>query len=243
MSCANESCVQAESLPVLVARLEAVRFWTRADGALDADIDWEFRVPLAVDFPPSALITDEPISGRWLRSFRAHFKEVEAAGLSVQPYVGSTSAEAASFLVDVLRRLVAAGGDLSPRGRGWSIRIETEYDFQNMFYLAFKPWFPGLGREEVTIRYDGQDKTADFNLFGNQIIVEMKHIRDAGTKAAVGKTLSGLGTFYSQHPNVRVLVFAVLVGKDVDLDDAKWESDFSYCAHQPQVWVRIYREQ
>ena len=242
VSCENESCVRAESLAALVGRLEAVRFWTREAGALDADINWEFRVPGDVEFIPTAMITDQPIPGRWPRSFRAFAKEVEAAGLPVQPYLGSLITDVAEFLVKVLRNAVAESGKLSPRGKGWSVRLETEYDFQNLFFLAVKPWLPGLGREELTIRYDGQGKTADFNVFASEILFEMKHIRDAGTMALVAKTLGGLRNFYERHANVRIVVFAVLVDKGVELDDAKWESDFSFTQREPQVWTRIFRE-
>lgn len=243
VSCANESKVQAASFPILVAQLEAVCFWTRANGLLSAaDIDWKFSVPFAIDFAPTLLITDEPVSSKWLRSLQAHLREVEAAGLPIKPYIGSTATDVADFLVGALRRLVAATGDLAPKGKGWRVRINTEYDFQNLFFLAFKPWLPGLGREELTIAYDGQNKSADFNLFANQVIVEMKHVHDPNTKASVVKTLSGLANFYDKHPNVRVLVFAVLVAKNVEIDAAKWESDFSYTERQPQVWTRIFRE-
>jgi len=188
------------------------------------------------------MITNEPVPSTWPRSFRAYAREVEAAGLPVQPYIGSTVNEVAEFLVKTLHNVIVANGGLSPKGKGWKVRIQTEYDFQNLFFLAFKPWLPGLGREELTIRYDGQEKTADFNLFSNRIIFEMKYIRDAGTKAAVGKTLRGLSSFYEKHPNVQILVFAVLVAKGVKLDEAKWESDFSFPQRQPQVWTRMFRE-
>ena len=119
--------------------------------------------------------------------------------------------------------------------------MENEYDFQNFFFLTVKPWLPGLGREDVTIRYDGQDKRADFNLFGSQLIWELKHIKDASTQAAVVKSLSGLKEFYSQHPNVRLIIFAILVEKNVTLDGAKWESDYTFTDSEPQVWTRIFR--
>jgi DpnII restriction endonuclease/nucleotidyltransferase-like protein len=243
VSCANESRVQAQSFGTLVARLEAVCFWTRDKGPLfEADINWKFRIPLGIEFIPTAMLTGEPVSGRWRPSLRAHLQEVEAAGLPIKPYIGSTPMDIADFLIAALRRLVIASRDLASKGKGWSVRIDTVYDFQNLFFLAFKPWLPGLGREDVTIRYDGQDKSADFNICGNQIILEMKYVRDANSKAAVAKTLSGLSNFYEMHPNVRVIVFAIFAAKNVELDDAKWESDFSYTEHQPQVWTRIFRE-
>ena len=45
----------------------------------------------------------------------------------------------------------------------------------------------------------------------------------------------------THHPNVRVAIFAILVEIDVDLDDAKWEADFSFRENQPEVWTRIFR--
>jgi len=55
----------------------------------------------------------------------------------------------------------------------------------------------------------------NFKLFGNQLIVEMKHVRDANTMAAVSKTVLGLGSFCEKRPNVGLLLFAILVDKAV----------------------------
>jgi REase_DpnII-MboI len=241
VSCANESHVRAASFGELVTRLEAVCFWNRSKGILPADVDWNFEVPVGIDFKQTAMLTVEPIAGGWLPSFRAHAKALEDAGIPVRPYLGSSVVEIADFLVGVLRKAVETSNNLNDRQAAWRIVFKTEYDFQNLFFAAVKPWLPGLGREEITVWYDGQEKRADFNLLGSQIVVEMKHIRDAGTKAAVGKTLAGLASFYEKHPNVRLLLFAILVDKDVELDAAKWESDFTFTERTPQVWTRIFR--
>jgi hypothetical protein len=241
VSCANESYVRATSFGELVKRLEAVCFWNRSNGILPADLDWKFEVPIGIDFKQTAMLTVEPIAGGWLPSFRAHAQALEAAGIPVRPYLGSSVVEIADFLVSVLRRAVEMANELSERQAAWKIVFKTEYDFQNLFFVVIKPWLPGLGREEIAVWYDGQQKRADFNLLGSQIIVEMKHIRDAGTKAAVAKTLTGLGSFYEKHPNVRLLLFAILVDKDIELDAAKWESDFTFKERTPQVWTRIFR--
>jgi predicted nucleotidyltransferase len=242
VSCENESSVRAPTFDKLVSKLEAVRFWKRSDGVIEsADIDWTVTVPIDVEFVPTALLTGTPISGRWPRSFRSFAQQIESMGLPTQPYIGPSAAEVAGFLVAEFRRAVEARLKLGPKGKGVSIDLQNEYDFQNLFYLTVKPWLPGLGREDVTIRYDGQEKKADFNLFSNQLIWELKHVKDANTKGAVAKTLAGLSNFYSAHPNVRVAIFAILVDKNVDLDDAKWEADFSFCENQPEVWTRILR--
>jgi hypothetical protein len=61
VSCANESYVRVASFGELVARLEAVCFWNRAEGLLPADVDWKFEV--GIDFKQTAMLTVEPIAG------------------------------------------------------------------------------------------------------------------------------------------------------------------------------------
>jgi hypothetical protein len=242
VSCENESYVSAASFSELVKKLEAVCFWKRTEGVLDdADIDWIVRIPTDVTFIPTVLKSGSPVAGSWMRSFRSFAEEVESLGLPTRPYLGFTPIEVGRFLLDVFRRAVQDRSRLNVKGKGIELVIRDEYDFQNLFYLTVKPWLPGLGREEITIRYDGQNKIADFNLFSNQLIWELKHIKDASTMAAVAKSLSGLSNFYSNHPNVRLIIFVILVEKDVSLDDAKWEADFSFSEHQPEVWTRIFR--
>lgn len=242
VSCENESSVRAATFGELVTKLEAICFWRRSEGVIEsADIDWTVTVPVDIEFVPTALVTGTPISGRWPRSFRSFAQQIESLGLPTQPYIAASATEIASFLIAELGRAMEARSKLGPRGTGLKIDLKNEYDFQNLFYLTVKPWLPGLGREDVTIRYDGQEKKADFNLFSSQLIWELKHVKDANTKASVVKTLAGLSKFYSTHPNVRVAIFAILVEKDVGLDDAKWEADFSFRENQPEVWTRIFR--
>ena len=69
----------------------------------------------------------------------------------------------------------------------------------------------------------------------------MKHVKDGNTKAAVVKTLKGLEDFYKNHSNVRVLLFCILVEQNVELDDARWEADFSYAAKTPKVLTTVIR--
>ena len=242
VSCANESSVRADSLAELVTKLQAVCFWKRSEGVIEtADVDWDVEVSTNVDFAMTALVTGIPVSGMWPRSFRSFANMIESLGLPTEPYLGTSAAEVANFLVAELKRAMDARMKLTPKGNGIKAKLQNEYDFQNLFYLTVKPWLPGLGREDVTIRYDGQEKKADFNLFTSQMIWEMKHIKDSNTKASVGKTLAGLANFYTQHPNVRVAVFAILVDKGVDLDDSKWEADFSHQNPEPLVLTRIFR--
>jgi hypothetical protein len=102
-------------------------------------------------------MTLEPIGG-WSRPFRSDAKEIEAAGLPAQPYLGSNTIEIAAFLVKTLRQALDATDDLNPKGKGWAVALRNEHGWQNLLFLVFKPWLSGLGREEATITYDGQEK-------------------------------------------------------------------------------------
>src|ERR1700722_2960965 len=72
VSCENESSVRGTTFGELVAKLEAVCFWRRSEGVIEsADVDWTIKVPVDVNFAPTALITGTPIPGTWPRSFRS----------------------------------------------------------------------------------------------------------------------------------------------------------------------------
>lgn len=243
ISVANESYVEAETAEELISRLAAVHFWSRDTGFLEADITWEFTVASGIDFPLTALTSGTPESFNWSKELLKLFEFVESQGLPFKPFIGLSPVDAADMLVNVLRRFVLESRKLNTKGKGIAISFHNEYDLQNAFYLCVKPWIPNLAREEVTIKYDGQDKSADFNAFGSQVIIEMKHIRDANTKASVVKTLAWLSDFYKRHTNVQVLIFFILVDSGVALDDIKWESDYSYLANTPIVKTVILRNQ
>ncbi len=242
ISVVNESSVEAKDFGQLVQRLEAVLFWSRLRGLETADIDWKIDIPLGIEFAMTALRSSEPFGPKWNPSVRHYFELLHDDGLPTQPYIGGNAQEISSFLVDVIRNAIKGTDTLNPKGKGWNFDFKTEYDYQNLFYSTVKPWLPNLGREEVTIIYDEQNKVSDFNLFGSQIVVEIKHISDPNTKATVAKTLNGLGDFYKRHPNIRVLINLVFVDKSVSLDDARWEKDYSYHGHEPVVITAIVRQ-
>jgi REase_DpnII-MboI/Nucleotidyltransferase domain len=238
VSCINNSFVIAESYDDLVGKLNAVQFWDRNIGFLGPDIPWTFETHASAGF----LFTTLPNAFLEYQSFHKHMGQVASSGLSVNPYIGDTPEKVSGFIMGLIDRMVMKPSDVGQRGLakdGWTVHLSSEYDFQNLFYTVVKPWIPSLGREEITIRYDEQDKFADFNLFSNQIIVEMKYIDTVGKKADVVKTLEGLSSFYLNHANVRVLILAILVKKTVDIDQHKWEHDFTYFAQTPKVITKV----
>lgn len=239
VSVMNESFVDAANPQALLTKLDAIPIWERSAGLLRAEVDWECEVAEGVAF--IATLLPNTLSEEVIRGF---LERIEARDLPVRPYLGESVDAVAEFLLKVVRRMLFRREDLGKKGAakdGWTVDLQSEYDFQNLFFTVIKPWLPELGREEITIVYDGQSKSADFNLFGSQIIVEMKHVKDGNTKAAVVKTLKGLEDFYKNHSNVRVLLFCILVEQNVELDDARWEADFSYAAKTPKVLTTVIR--
>jgi predicted nucleotidyltransferase len=239
ISSMNESYVEAESVQDLIQKIDAKLFWDKNSGFVKNDkTEWNFETAVGVRFPPSIL----PSSFLAHDIIKDYFERIEHTGLPSRPYIGDTFEDAAWYITKILKRMVLQPKDLCAKGvakDGWTVKLSNEYDFQNLFWSVVKPWLPELAREEITITYDGQKKNADFNLFGNKIILEMKHIKDKGTKAAVVKTLAGLKDFYKAHLNAKVLIFALLVNEDVEIDIRKWHKDFSYLHTEPKVITRI----
>lgn len=227
-----------------MGKLDATLLWTRPSGFVDFAFrdtgDWTFDVAKGIDFKmtvmPDASWTDMVWSTKR--------KTVEDRGLPIQPYIGDTLDKAVGQIVDVIRRMAFKPSDLGQKGvakSGWSVNLSSEYDCQNLFFTVVKPWLPGLGREEVAVRYDGQSKSSDFSLFDGKLIIEMKFIDSVGKKSDVVKTLGGLSSFYAHNANVGALLFVIFVAHDVAVDDPKWESDFSFETHSPFVRTVVVR--
>jgi CheY-like chemotaxis protein len=120
-----------------------------------------------------------------------------------------------------------------------SIKISSEYDFQNLTHLVLRPWLPSLEAENIAVIFDGNTKNADFSVKGNSLIVEAKYIDSTGKKNDTLKTLEGLKTFYSNNVNVKALLFLILVEEEVVIDKHKIESEFSQQSKEPIVCIRV----
>jgi hypothetical protein len=212
-SCSNDSYVYAGSVEELKTRLDAKLIWSRADGFANSPFDavsWVFETNQFSDYIPTSL-PDAHISER---SWQAIIKRAEQNNLPTLPYIGDSVDLASAILADVAKKMILNKADLCQRGKavdGWTVALNSEYDCQNLFYTVIKPWIGSVGREEVTISYDGQDKKADFHLFGNRLIIEMKFIESNKKKQEVIKTLDGLSKFYKTNANIRILLMLIFV--------------------------------
>ncbi len=243
-SVANESFISTGSNAQLIKDLNALKLFDRAIGKTEELANY---TNLELDTRVQHELTSLPNSSSEFYKIDALIKYFEAAqkhGLPAKPYMGQSADEVSDLIIKIIRNLISANAQVTGYGQaktGWTNNLKDEYDFQNLLWITVKPWLPGLGREEVELKYDGNEKRSDFNLFNNQLVIELKHIKNDGDKRNIVKTLSGLKDFYTQHPNIRVLIFGILVDHDVDLDDKKWETDFSYLDTEPFVKTIIVR--
>ncbi len=237
----NESFVVAASTDELVKKLDAIHFWSRKSGFTAADIDWEFEIPMNVGYEYTALTSVEPFSSTWSTSVQKFFSILEAEHIPVLPFIGENPDQVAEFIEAIIKRMVEYKNQLNTRGSGTQIALNNEYDFQNLFFLVCKPWLPDLGREEVAVKFDAQNKICDFGLLHNRILIEMKHIKDKGTQADVTKQIEGLKDIYSRSIHVECILIPILVEADFYLDDSKYEANFSGMYGKTKVRVFIVR--
>ncbi|MDR2919916.1 MAG: hypothetical protein LBV72_11190 [Tannerella sp.] len=120
-----------------------------------------------------------------------------------------------------------------------SIKISSEYDFQNLIHLVLRPWLPSVEAENIAVIFDGNTKNADFSIKGNSLIIEAKYIDSTGKKNDTLKTLEGLKSFYSNNANVKSLLFLILVEDSVKIDKHKIEEEFSKQGTDPSVCVKV----
>jgi predicted nucleotidyltransferase len=242
VSVSNDSFVFAANFETLVARLDAVRLWSRLDGfsdfAFPVSGDWTFEAAANVEFMATSLPDAELADFAW----QSRIRTAEAIGLPIRPFLGESLAKATAQVIEVARRMCFSPSDLGQRGGakvGWTANLQSEYDCQNLFFTVVKPWLPGLAREQTEIWFDGQAKISDFSLFDGRLIIEMKYIDSVGKKAEVVKTLDGLSRFYARNANVGSLVFVIFVKGDVPIDAAQWEVDYSFVTTKPPVTTLV----
>lgn len=121
-----------------------------------------------------------------------------------------------------------------------SIKISSEYDFQNLVHLVLRPWIPSTEAENIAVIFDGNTKNADFSIKANSLIIEAKYIDSTGKKNDTLKTLEGLKSFYKNNSNVKSLLFLILVEENVEIDKHKIEEEFSSLSGDVPIVIKVY---
>jgi predicted nucleotidyltransferase len=245
VSVANESYITAEDSKALISKLNAELLYDR-DNQSSEYLNNLANIKIDERFSDRGMtvMPNGPADGLEANALVKIFERAERNYLPIKPYIGTNLDEASDMLIDVIRRLNDANKSVTGYGQartGWTNNLSSEYDFQNLFWITVKPWLPNLAREEVAITYDGQDKKSDFSLFSSRLIIEFKYVGDSGDKRETVKTLSGLSDFYRQHKNVGLLLFVIFVDEAVELDDHRWEEDYSYLSQSPTVRTIVVR--
>ncbi|TAH19868.1 MAG: response regulator [Cytophagales bacterium] len=145
-------------------------------------------------------------------------------------------------IIDIVERSLEVPSKFSKKAKNINlntVKIESEYDFQNLIHLVLRPWLPSMEAENIAIIFDSSSKIADFSINANSIIIEAKHIKDTNTRNTVMKTIEGLKNFYQGNANVKSLIFLLLVEDSVDIDKHKIENEFSIFTKEPYVFVSV----
>lgn len=219
----------------LIAQLEAIPLWE--DGAFNEDFcSWWQETAPGVEYQMTVAMYPKDVDFSIVR------EDLARQGIP-DTLLGSNWLQVGTMLLDIIGRSSAAGDFFNKRAANFkveSLTLTSEYDFQNLIAAVLRPWIPAFARESLTIRYDGQEKIADFTMQGSKIIIEAKHIRDAGTKAKVLKELDGLCRFYKQEPTCKLILCPILCDFDSNqqllVDAEGLAADFSRKYGEP-VWM------
>lgn len=216
-------------------KLNAVPLWSKANGFSNFN-HWIQQTIQGLTFAMTILPT-----GNITSTAKRFIAELNAKKLP-NTVIGSDWAEIAESITNLIRAALVVRSNLRTDAKCINSKrlvIKTEYDFQNLIYLVLKPWLPLTEPEPFMISFGSHEKRADFAIEGNGLVIEAKHIRDTSTEAAVLKTLEGLKDFYQTSPNVRSLLFLILVDRGVNIDSALIEQKFSNKTGQIPTLVKI----
>lgn len=159
-------------------------------------------------------------------------------------FLGKNWKEACSNICDIIERSLEipekfANGTRAKNINTSTLKISSEYDFQNLIHIVLRPWIPSLEAENIAIVFDGNTKNADFSINSNSIIIEAKYIDTTGKKNDTMKTIEGLKNFYKLNANVKSLIFLLLVEDNVSIDKHKIENEFSDFNKSPLIMIKI----
>lgn len=221
-------------------KLDALQLWTKENGFLKDFEDWIQLTLKEANFVMS-LLPDRVEINTLASSFNRELSELglpnTQIGIDWQT-IANGIAQKIEIALDTHNSKKFNKEKRAKSLNYINLSIKSEYDFQNLIHLVLKPWFVSLEAEPFTIKFDGRDVNADFSIQNNNLILEAKHIK-YGEEASVLKTVKGLTDQYKQHPNVECVLFLILFNKDVMLDIAKCNEEYTDTIDKPIVVSRF----
>ncbi|SFW28123.1 nucleotidyltransferase domain-containing protein [Ruminococcus flavefaciens] len=225
----------------LIEQLDAILLWEKDNGFSEEYSNWEIQTLKDIDFKMS-IIPSFPMDNN-AETLNKALANLATSG--IKPYfAGSTWQEIADSITKMIEIAMKKPLNFQRNAKSFSfdtIKINNEYDFQNMIHLILRPIYPDICPENLMITIDGAKKYADFGIADNKIVIEAKWINTSSKKAEVLKTLDGLKNFYSENSNVKSLIFLILYKSDVPIDEQMLNYKFSYEKSTPQVIVRFIK--
>lgn len=209
----------------LIEKLDAILLWERGNGFKN-DSFHKHEILKNADFIPSTLpitLASELIDERIPKTELG--KEWEIASKRIIEIIKN------SMLVSKKLRKPTQAKNINID----TLKIKSEYDFQNYTYIVLKPWIDSLDTEPFIVKVDGSKKNADFSISDNLLILEEKYIDDNGKKDAVIKTIDGLNDFYKTQPNVKVVIFLILFEETVSIDVRQLEQKYTNITSTPKL--------
>ena len=235
----NESFIQGDDNDYVLRQCGAIKLWSRDKGLVpDSNIPWKLGYASHIDFAKTML------PNAYIRMSIDDLKvKLQRDGLPLDPIIGETEIEVAERLVEIAERITKFQRSDFPNSSGaresFVVKPANEYDVQDLFWVACKPWVQSIAREKLAIVFDGQEKRADFSISGSRFILEMKFAKNPNDKRSIVKTLEGLSKFYSENANVKFLMFIIYARRAANIDSVLWETTFSRLADGPKVLVKV----
>ena len=232
-SVVNGSTLRSESS--VAEMVGAILLWRRNTGLIeDAALPWVQEFRSGISFQKTIIPTDFSST---LQQLPGELARMGLPDTLLGTDWGTVARRCADILVaavDARNRLVSRAPTLNHA----STRIRSEYDAQNLFFLALRPWIHDLELNPFQTRYGGQEKYADLAGAGSRLVIEVKYVSDASSASAVVKQLSGLTEFYSQPVHAMAIVFAVVVVNFATWDSVKIDGDHTNVAKTPVILTR-----
>ena len=227
----------------LQQQLDAILLWTRDFGFSNSYLDWNIETANNITFQMS-IIPSYPMTN-FDETLKNAMANLEASGIKTY-FAGSTWQEITYSITNMIENAMKKPKSFQKKAKSYSfdtIKLQNEYDFQNMILSILRPIYLDISPENFMIRIDGADKMADFGIANNQIVIEAKWIDTNSKKAEVLKTLAGLKNFYSENSNVKCLLFLILYKSDIVIDTTLLEYKFSFEKSNPQIIVRFIKNE
>lgn len=239
VSAVNESYITGESNDDVLSQCRALKLWSSSDGLNHENADyWQQTFASHISFEKTILP-----NVKIKMSIDGLKRKLYKDGLPTDPILGEDETEVADRLIKVAELLPTYRmADFPGKGRSrqsFALDPNSEYDFQDLFWLSVKPWISSISREGPEVVFDGQKKKSDFSINNSRFIIEMKFARDKNDKREIVKTLDGLTRFYSDNANVKFLLFIVYAAGESDIDQREWEGRFSNNQSNPRVVLKV----